>query len=404
MRSLILGGRSLGCVVAGAGDGAPAGAAPGSAGALGGTGRGGTSRRGGAGRTGGLDGAAVPGAAAAGRMPGLISLEMTFGGAEGAAGVMAGRTGALMSGAAGLILTTGSGPAGFAGGIPLSGTSIGAAAAGAGISTSGAGSGAGGSVIFRRPRMRSPLGVLATRAGSTGLGSAWPLTCRRTRSTVASSSELLWLLTWTFMPASKSVRALLLKPSSLASSCTRIRHLSPYVVTPPGGRRPAGILMILGWPAPDGAATAASTARRSSQPASSGMGASSACCRRPSRRPASAHVGVGHTYAPRPDCLPVGSILISPAGVRTIRTSSRFGRICLQATHIRVGIFLTLGIGLRSLLGPPLRLDRGLCRRRRRLGWSGAGGVDLRRGGRLGGLHGRAIRLGCRYGYLNRLE
>src|SRR2546422_85715 len=87
-----------------------------------------------------------------------------------------------------------------------------------------------------------------------------------------------------------------------------------------------------------------------SRPTSSGIGTSSACWRRPSRTPASAHSGVGHTYAPRPESFPVASTLISPAGVRTTRMSSRLGRICLQATHIRAGTFLTLGIGLRRLL------------------------------------------------------
>src|SRR2546426_8774904 len=91
-------------------------------------------------------------------------------------------------------------------------------------------------------------------------------------------------------------------------------------------------------------------ARCRSRPTSSGIGPSSACWRRPSRTPASAHSGVGHTYAPRPESFPVASTLISPAGVRTTRMSSRLGRICLQATHIRAGTFLTLGIGRRRLL------------------------------------------------------
>ena len=42
-------------------------------------------------------------------------------------------------------------------------------------------------------------------------------------------------------------------------------------------------------------------------------------------------------YAPRPASRPVSSMVIRPSGVRTTRTSSRFGRAVRQATHDRVG-------------------------------------------------------------------
>jgi hypothetical protein len=55
------------------------------------------------------------------------------------------------------------------------------------------------------------------------------------RSTVAASSALLWLFVWIFMLASRSIRALLLMPSSLASSCARIRYPSSNVIPPVAG-------------------------------------------------------------------------------------------------------------------------------------------------------------------------
>ena len=44
-----------------------------------------------------------------------------------------------------------------------------------------------------------------------------------------------------------------------------------------------------------------------------------------------------HRYAPRPGRRPVGSMTTPPSGVRTMRTSSRFGRSVRQATQVRVG-------------------------------------------------------------------
>ena len=40
-------------------------------------------------------------------------------------------------------------------------------------------------------------------------------------------------------------------------------------------------------------------------------------------------------YAPRPAARPLGSSRISPVGVRTIRTSSRFERLVRQAMQVR---------------------------------------------------------------------
>src|SRR5207249_370673 len=187
MRSLILGIRSRGGVTAGAGAALGGG---GSTGARGGIGRGGPSRRGGPGFAGGLWGAIVPGAAAAGRMAGFASLDATFGADAGwrcSAGGATGRGTTLISGRAGLALTGGSTEAGFAGAVPMAGVST------VVLSAAGGSGGGGGRTIFRMPRMRSPLGVVATRPGSAGFASTCPFTRRRTRSTVASSSVLLWL-------------------------------------------------------------------------------------------------------------------------------------------------------------------------------------------------------------------
>ena len=45
-------------------------------------------------------------------------------------------------------------------------------AAGATVSGCGSGAGGGGSTIFRIPRIRSPVGVFATRTGPVGTGAA----------------------------------------------------------------------------------------------------------------------------------------------------------------------------------------------------------------------------------------
>src|SRR5579884_1745754 len=86
-------------------------------------------------------------------------------------------------------------------------------------------------------------------------------------------------------------------------------------------------------------------ASRRAWTSSSGMGLSRAPDRRPSRSARSTQASWGHTYAPRPATLPVGSTRTSPEGVRTTRTSSRFGRISPQATHCRFGTCRTFGIG-----------------------------------------------------------
>jgi len=82
----------------------------------------------------------------------------------------AGRGTTLISGAAGFTFTAGSGTAGFAWVVSLAVMSPAAVSA-----TIGSGGGGGG-MIFRMPRMRSPLGVVATRAGSADFGSARPFT------------------------------------------------------------------------------------------------------------------------------------------------------------------------------------------------------------------------------------
>lgn len=101
----------------------------------------------------------------------------------------------------------------------------------AGTSTTGVAGGGGGSAILRMPRMRSPLAVLATRDGAGGDGGCvdFPLTWRRTRSAVTSSMELLWLLAATFKPARISSTVVLVSPSSLANSWTRMLRRCPRV-------------------------------------------------------------------------------------------------------------------------------------------------------------------------------
>lgn len=62
----------------------------------------------------------------------------------------------------------------------------------------------------------------------------------------------------------------------------------------------------------------------------------------------------GHRYAPRPACLPLRSTSRLPAGVRTIRISSRLGRWRRQAMQVRSGIcFRDRRGGLFTLHPPP---------------------------------------------------
>ena len=51
------------------------------------------------------------------------------------------------------------------------------------------------------------------------------------------------------------------------------------------------------------------------------------------------HYEIYKKYAPRPGFLPTRSMLISPLGARTTRTSSFLGRLVMQPMHWREGIF-----------------------------------------------------------------
>jgi hypothetical protein len=125
-----------------------------------------------------------------GRTGGGVSggLTVTLRGSSGAFGFGAAEGCAAGSGGAFGISTGGAGA--------CTGAAEAAGAAGSGCG-SGWGGGGGGSTIFRMPRIRSPVGVLATRTGPDVAGGAEAagvdllLACLRTRSTVPSSSELL---------------------------------------------------------------------------------------------------------------------------------------------------------------------------------------------------------------------
>ncbi len=62
------------------------------------------------------------------------------------------------------------------------------------------------------------------------------------------------------------------------------------------------------------------------------------------------HAALEQRYAPRPLRFPVASSAMSPSGVNTTRTNSRFGSICPQPTHFRSGIFFTCGCNGPHLL------------------------------------------------------
>src|SRR5699024_6649346 len=72
------------------------------------------------------------------------------------------------------------------------------------------------------------------------------------------------------------------------------------------------------------------------------MGVSSARSSRLALRALARQAAEAHRYAPRPLFLPVRSTLISPSGLRTMRTSARFSFWALQPTHRRTGIFFCL--------------------------------------------------------------
>src|SRR6185503_7861690 len=83
------------------------------------------------------------------------------------------------------------------------------------------------------------------------------------------------------------------------------------------------------------AACSSSTFNRSAVTGS--IGSSRAFASAPSRRPRSRQAWSGSRYAPRPGAFPRRSTVSSPAGERTMRTSSRFARTVWQATHVRCG-------------------------------------------------------------------
>lgn len=56
----------------------------------------------------------------------------------------------------------------------------------------------------------------------------------------------------------------------------------------------------------------------------------------------SQQISWSHRYAPRPFCLPVGSIITPMFVVRTILVSWRLSNFCRQITHIRCGTCLGL--------------------------------------------------------------
>ena len=81
----------------------------------------------------------------------------------------------------------------------------------------------------------------------------------------------------------------------------------------------------------------ASSAARSS----SAKACSNSCSRRFFLMAFSQQESRAQRYAPRPDFLPVASIMTCPSGVRTTRSNSRFGLVSRQEMQVRKGICLS---------------------------------------------------------------
>ncbi len=85
-----------------------------------------------------------------------------------------------------------------------------------------------------------------------------------------------------------------------------------------------------------------SVAMKASSPArsSSAKACSNSCSRRFFLMAFSQQESRAQRYAPRPDFLPVASIMTCPSGVRTTRSNSRFGLVSRQEMQVRKGICL----------------------------------------------------------------
>ena len=154
---------------------------------------------------------------------------------------------------------------------------------------------------------------------------------RRSRSACASMIDDDWLLASTPIVLHRFSNSVLVIPSSLASSCTRIflvgKLIQPFVGDGTPARCPAARdCLMSSWvvtSVPSSASmAAASTGRRHARA-------------NPPRRAARAAQSAAHTHAPRPGA--VRLVRAEPSAARTQRHSSRCGRVERHPIQVRSG-------------------------------------------------------------------